>query len=235
MTTGKLLLLPNLVGEDDQIDRYLPASVARAAASLDGLIAESEKGGRRFLSRFKLGKPTHLVPIALFDKNRRDDRSYLDWLLEPVVEGQRWGVVSDQGVPCVADPGAALVRRAHQKGIEVVPFVGPCTMIMALMVSGLPGQQFAFRGYLARERKRHLLELEKAARREEATQIFMETPYRNDETLAEMVQLLAEETLLSVVWSLGSPDMGVLTMPIKAWRKRELPELGKKPAVFLLA
>lgn len=235
MTTGKLLLLPNLVGEDDQIDRYLPASVARAAASIDGLIAESERGGRRFLSRFKLGRPAHQVPIALFDKNRRGDREYLDWLLEPVAAGQRWGVASDQGVPCVADPGAALVRRAHQRGIEVVPFVGPCTIIMALMVSGLSGQQFAFRGYLARERKRHLLEMEKAAKREEATQIFMETPYRNNETLGEMIQLLCEETVVSVVWSLGSPDMGVKTMPVKRWRKEELPDLTNKPALFLIA
>jgi 16S rRNA (cytidine1402-2'-O)-methyltransferase len=235
MGSGKLLLLPNLVGEDDQIDRYLPASVARAVASIDGLVAESERGARRFLSRFKLGRPVHQVPVALFDKNRREDREYLDWLLEPVAEGQRWGVASDQGVPCVADPGAALVRRAHQRGFEVVPFVGPCTIIMALMVSGLSGQQFAFRGYIARERKRHLLEMEKAAKRDEATQIFMETPYRNNETLKELVELLSEETYLSVVWNLGSPDTGVKTLLVKRWRKEELPDLTDKPALFLIA
>lgn len=229
-----LILLPNLIGEDRELDNWFPPAVAAAVKSIDGLIAESDKAGRAYLNRFRTKKPPLQIPIALFNKQDPDNRDYLDFLLEPVEKGQRWGVLSDQGLPCIADPGSSLVRRAHQKGIAVESHVGPSSIVMALMLSGFKGQRFAFHGYLERERKRHLGDMEKRARKGE-TQIFMEAPYRNGETLDAILTLLRDETLLAVAWSLGGPEQGVLSMPIRRWRRIERPNLEKKPAVFLLA
>lgn len=231
---GRLILLPNLLGEDRAMEKYIPTGVADAVLKIDGLIAESEKAGRAFLNRFRLKRPPLQIPIALFNKENQSDRDYLDFLLEPVLKGETWGVVSDQGLPCIADPGSALVRRAHQKHVPVEAHVGPCSITLALMLSGLSGQRFAFHGYLQRERKKHLVELEKRAR-EGGTQIFMEAPYRNRETFEAMLELLRDETLMAVAWSLAGPDQGVLCMPMRRWRTVELPDLEKRPAIFLLA
>jgi len=232
---GKLLLLPNLLGDLKEHSAFLPQSIDEAVATLDGLIAESDKGGRRFLSRFECKKKTHHMPIALFNKNTPDD--HLDFLLQPVVEGEVWGLVSDAGVPCVADPGSKLVWRAQEREMNVEAFVGPASMIMALMLSGLPGQQFAFNGYLPKnpaERERRIKELERRSLKEGATQIFMEAPHRNTHTLESAVKALSDETRLAVCWNLTLPDQGVVTLKAKRWRRGELPDIHKKPAVFLI-
>lgn len=230
---GRLILLPNLIGEDRVLDHYFPPAVAEAVATIDGLIAESDRGGRSYLGRFRTKRPPLEIPVALFNKENPSDRAYLDFLLEPVLKGERWGVISDQGLPCIADPGATLVRRAHQKEVEVEALVGPCSITLALMLSGLSGQHFTFHGYLQRERKHHLVELEKRAR-DRGTQIFMEAPYRNRETMGAMLELLRDETVMAVAWSLGGPDQGILSMPIRRWRTIELPDLEKRPAIFLI-
>src|SRR5258708_21049619 len=141
-----LLLLPNLLGEHRHHEMFLPSSVDKAVSSLDGLIAESDIEGRRFLKRFETKKPAMEIPIALFNEHTPDD--HIDFLLEPIVKGGRWGLVSDAGLPCIADPGAKLVQRARQLGILIQAFVGPSSILFALMLSGLPGQKFAFQGYL---------------------------------------------------------------------------------------
>lgn len=231
-----LLLLPNLLGDMAHHEIYLPSSVDKAVATIDGLIAESEKAGRRFLSRFKLHKQVNEIPIAVFDEHTKEDD--IDFFLEPIRKGERWGIVSDAGLPCIADPGSKLVRRARNSGIVVQAFVGPSSILIGLMLSGLPGQNFSFHGYLNREpakRKRQINELVKAAQKDRATQIFMETPYRNHFLLEALLETLPEEMYLCVAWDLTTPGQGVVSQQVKLWKKSPLPQLEKKNAIFLIS
>jgi 16S rRNA (cytidine1402-2'-O)-methyltransferase len=233
-TKPALLLLPNLLGEHRYHEVFLPSSVDRAVETIDGLIAESVQGGRRFLSRFHTEKPANDIPIALLNVNTPEDE--LDFLLEPIRKGERWGYVVDAGVPCVADPGAKLVRRAQRSGIIVQAFVGPSSILLALMLSGLQGQRFCFLGYLEQDpgkRKRQIIQLESISKRENATQIFIETPYRNRHLLESLVETLSDETDLCVAWDLTLPTQGIVTQPVKVWKKSPLPNIEKKPAIFL--
>lgn len=229
-----LLLLPNLLGDHKHTDPFLPASVSKAVQSLDGLIAESESEGRRYLSRFPIAKPAAEVPIALFNEHTPD--ADLDFILEPIEKGERWGLVSDAGLPCIADPGSKLVWRARQKGIAIQAFVGPSSILMALMLSGLPGQKFAFHGYLDREpekRKGQIKQLMQQSKTEKATQIFMEAPYRNKYALEALLELLPATANLCVAWDLTMPTQGVVSQTIANWKKGTPPNLEKKPAIFL--
>lgn len=231
-----LLLLPNLLGDVKHQEVYLPESVAKAVSTLDGLIAESEKGGRRFLSRFETKLPTHQIPLALFNVNTPDQD--IDFYLEPMLQGERWGLVSDAGLPCIADPGSKLVKRARERGIKIQTFVGPSSIIMALMLSGFSGQRFTFHGYLPKdefERGKAIKILEKIAKTDGYTQIFMETPYKNKNTLETLLEVLHPETELSISWDLTLPTQGVLSQSVEIWRKSPLPNIEKKCAIFLIA
>lgn len=230
-----LLLLPNLLGEHKHHEAFLPSSIDKAVLSLDGLIAESEYGGRRFLSRFQTKKPTNEIPIALLNEHTPDD--HLNFLLEPIRKGERWGLVSDGGVPCIADPGSKLVKRARHSGIVVQAFVGPSSLILSLMLSGLPGQQFTFHGYLDKEkekRQQKIRLMERTAKSERQTQIFIETPYRNSHTLESLMETLEGSTWLCVAWELTLPTQGIVSQPISLWKKSPLPNLDKKNAIFLI-
>lgn len=230
-----LLLLPNLLGDHRHVEVFLPSSVAKAVRSIDGLIAESEAAGRRYLTQFETKKPAAEIPIALFNEHTPDD--HIDFLLEPIVKGERWGLVSDAGLPCIADPGSKLVRRARQKSLVIQSFVGPSSILMALMLSGLPGQKFFFHGYLDREpEKRHtqLKHLVQMGKEEQATQIFMEAPYRNAHTLEAALKVLPNHAWLCVAWDLTMPTQGVISQSVESWKKSTLPNLEKKPAIFLV-
>lgn len=231
-----LFLLPNLLGDYPHAEVFLPASVFKAMRSIDGLIAESEAEGRRYLSRFETKKPAREIPIALF--NEQTPAQHIDFLLEPVSAGQCWGFVSDAGLPCIADPGSQLVLRAHQRGISVQAFVGPSSILFALMLSGLPGQKFFFHGYLDKnpaKRKNQIKHLAQHSQTENTTQIFMETPYRNKHLLEALLQNLPEQALLCVAWDLTLPTQGVITQTLLQWKKCTLPNLEKKPAIFLVS
>jgi 16S rRNA (cytidine1402-2'-O)-methyltransferase len=231
-----LLLLPNLLGDVRHHEIFLPPSVDKAVASLDGLIAESVQAGRRYLSRFETSKPAHDIPIALYNEHTPDKD--IDFLLEPIKSGQRWGVVSDCGLPCVADPGSRLVARARLLGINIQAFVGPSSILLALMQSGLPGQKFYFHGYLNKEsaeRRKEIQKLQKASAIEEVTQIFIETPYRNQQMLESLLETLNDDVSLCVAWDLTSPQQGLLSQPVAVWKKSPLPNLSKKCAIFLFA
>lgn len=236
MQKPALLLLPNLLGEHRHHEPFLPASVEKAVATLDGLICESEKAGRRFLSRFQTKKPAAEIPIAIYNEHTSDED--LDFFLEPIRQGERWGLISDAGLPCIADPGAILVRRARQSGINVQAFSGPSSILLALMQSGLTGQRFAFHGYLKPDeqgRIKDIKKLESIAKLEKSTQIFIEAPYRNMHMLQALVDTLDENTWLCVAWELTTPDQGILSEPIKRWKKMPLPNLEKKAATFLIS
>jgi 16S rRNA (cytidine1402-2'-O)-methyltransferase len=229
-----LLLLPNLLGEFRHAEVFLPASVFKAMQTVDGLIAESEKEGRRYLKRFLTKKPAAEIPIALYNEHTPD--SHLDFLLEPITAGERWGLISDAGLPCIADPGSKLVLRAQQRGIHTQAFVGPSSLLFALMLSGLPGQKFFFQGYLEKdaiERKKQIKHLVEQSRIEHATQLFMEAPYRNRHMLNTLLEMLPENAWLCVAWDLTLPTQGVMTQPIAQWKKCSLPQLEKKPTIFL--
>lgn len=231
MNKPALILLPNLLGEAKHHQPYLPSSVDKAVATLDGLIAESERGGRRFLSRFETKKPVREIPIAVFNVKTSDED--LDFYLQPIRNGERWGLVSDAGLPCVADPGAKLVERARKTGIAIQAFSGPCSFVHALMLSGLPGQQFRFHGYLSKDedaRKKQLQEMQK----QKITHIFMERPYRNQELIQELVDTLPEQTILCAAWELMMPEQGVVSQEVRLWKKSPLPNLEDKETVFLI-
>lgn len=231
-----LLLLPNLIAEHRHHEPFLPSSVDKAVKSINGLIAESEQAGRRFLGRFFDTKIAQAIPIALFNEHTPDD--HINFLLEPIVKGERWGLVSDAGLPCIADPGAKLVRRARKIGIVVQAFSGPSSILMALMLSGFSGQRFTFHGYLHKDqdkRKQQIKHLEKIALQEEYTQIFMEAPYRNQQTLTLLLETLADTTLLCAAWDLTLPSQSVLSQSVHLWKKSPPPNLDKRNTIFLIS
>jgi 16S rRNA (cytidine1402-2'-O)-methyltransferase len=230
-----LLLFPNLIADHKHHELFLPPSVDKAVATIDGLIAESEKEGRRFLGRFKTKKPAHDIPLALYNKNTPDED--LDFFLEPMVKGERWGLISDNGLPCIADPGAKIVARARKVGIPIQAFVGPSSIMLALMQSGLNGQSFSFHGYLDKERekfKQTIVQLEAESKKKGVTQIFMERPFSNKHALECLLETLKESTLLCVASELTSPEQMIMTQTVALWKKSPLPAIDKKNTLFLL-
>lgn len=229
-----LLLLPNLISENKHHELFLPQSVDKAVTSLDGLIAESEKAGRRYLSRFKTEKAPHDIPLALYNKNTPDED--IDFYLEPMQKGERWGLISDSGLPCIADPGAKIVSRARILGIPIQAFVGPSSILMALMLSGLNGQNFAFHGYLDKDSAKLRLAIQRLsteAKRRKSTQIFMERPFCNQQTLEILLDTLDEDAELCIAAELTGPDQMVMTQTVNNWKKSPLPALDKKNTLFL--
>ena len=230
---GSLYLLPNTLG-DTAADAVIPAAALHRARALEYFVAEDPKSARAFLKRIGYPKPLQNARIERLDHNTssRD----IPALLDPVVMGEHAGLLSEAGLPAVADPGAVLVRLAHERNVRVVPLSGPSSIVLALAASGLEGQRFAFHGYLPVEKPElvaALKELERQSRRMDQTQIFIETPYRNDSTLATMLETLGDGTLVCVAADLTLESETVRTQPAAAWRKA-LPRLKGRPAVFLL-
>jgi 16S rRNA (cytidine1402-2'-O)-methyltransferase len=231
---GALYLLPNTLG-DAPAEAVIPAAALHRARALDYFIAENPKSARAFLKGIGFPRPLQEVRIERLDHNTR--ASGIAPLLEPVLGGRDAGLLSEAGLPAIADPGAALVRLAHEKGVRVVPLSGPSSIFLALAASGLEGQRFAFHGYLPvkpAELAAALQELERQSRRLRQTQIFIETPYRNDATLAAMLRTLSDDTLVCVAADLTLESEIVKTQPAAAWRKLA-PTLKGRPAVFLLS
>lgn len=235
MTKGVLYLLPNLLGDHTDHRAYLPAGVDEAVAQLDGLLAESERGGRRYLGRFITKRPAREIPIGVIGE--RLHRNEVDFFLEPLLKGEVWGLVSDAGLPCVADPGHELVAHARRLGIEVRAVAGPSSVMLALMLSGLPGQRFHFHGYLPKspdEAVQALKNMEREVRERGSTQIFMEAPYRNEATLKRCLEVLEGSTLLCLASSLTTPEERVFCKPVAQWPKDEAWDLKRSPSLFLL-
>jgi 16S rRNA (cytidine1402-2'-O)-methyltransferase len=239
---GTLYLIPNSLGPG-AFDEVLPASVRQTTAQLDYFIAENAKTARAFLklvsTTHPLGKP--LQEIEIRELNINTAASELPALLAPLLAGRNAGLVSEAGVPAVADPGADLVRLAHQKNIPVKPLVGPSSILLALMASGLNGQSFAFQGYLptdSGQRANRLRQLEQRSRQEKQTQIFIETPYRNEAMLEAIANHCTSSTLLTVATDLTLETETVRTQSVQIWKNEitagRFPDFKKKPTVFLL-
>lgn len=237
MTTGTLYLIPNTLGDGDDaaLAAVLPAPVRERAGTLASYIGENAKTTRAFLKRVGTTRPIQEIEIR--ELNVNTPAGEVDKLLAPLLAGIDTGLVSEAGVPAVADPGALLVRRAHERGIKVVPLVGPSSILLALMASGLNGQSFAFHGYLpvdANERTKKLRELEQISRKGKQTQIFIETPYRNKSMLDALLATCAPSTLVCVAADLTLPSETIVSRAVAEWKKKPTPELHKRPAIFLL-
>jgi 16S rRNA (cytidine1402-2'-O)-methyltransferase len=233
-TPGALVLIPVALGEAPWQD-FLPATVQQRAARLRHFIVENARAARAHLKRLDF-------PGALRDTDIRElpldaDDEALDALLAPALGGEDIGLMSDAGCPAVADPGAKLVARAHALGLRVVPLVGPSAILLGLMGSGLNGQSFAFHGYLPiadEARDRQLRSLEDESRRLGRTQIFIETPYRNERLFAALLRVCQPQTRLCIARDLAASGEYLRTLAIAGWRKTPPPALAKRPALFLL-
>ncbi len=233
MRHGTLYLIPTPLGEGP-LDMVLPAGVRALACRLDTFIVERPKTARAFLKQ--LGTDTPLPRLTLLELSEHTPEKALKTLLEPLLTGKDVGLISEAGAPAVADPGANLVRLAHAAGIRVIPVVGPSAILLALMASGLNGQRFAFHGYLPVEkqaRRDTLRELEARSARWDETEIFIETPYRNEALFAAILEHCAPHTLLCVASDVACATESIHTRTLADWA-RQPPALHKRPSVFLL-
>ncbi|MDN4052081.1 SAM-dependent methyltransferase [Massilia sp. YIM B02763] len=243
---GTLYLIPNTLGPTEAtphaLSHILPEQVQDIASKLDYFVAENAKTARAFLKLVGIGHPLAkpLQEIQIAELNVNTPAQALTALLAPLLEGRDAGLVSEAGVPAVADPGADLVRLAHQHGIAVRPLVGPSSLLLAVMASGLNGQSFAFNGYLptdAAQRSKRIVQLEQRSRSEKQTQLLIETPYRNGAMLEAIVAACQPGTLVCVATDLSLPTESVRTLTAAKWKAQlaagKAPDFHKKPTVFL--
>jgi len=231
---GVLYLIPCTLG-DTPIDQVLPAYNTEIIRGIRHFIVEEIRTARRFLRRVDRDFP--IDDSVFYEMGKRADEGRFASYLEPIRKGHPVGVISEAGCPAVADPGADIVAIAQCKGIRVIPLVGPNSMIMAVMASGLNGQSFAFNGYLPideGERARRLQLLEKRAQHERQTQLFIETPYRNHRMFETLVRTLAPKTRLCIAAGITTQDEWIRTRTIAEWKRETLPDLSKVPAIFLM-
>lgn len=232
-----LYLLPNLLTESQSHASQLPTSVDAAVATLSGLIAESEKAGRHFLRRFTFPSPKTFRDIPIRLLNEHSTPSDKRALIEQIKQGGLWGLVSDCGMPCLADPGADLVLMARECGIEVQTFAGPSSILLALVLSGLGAQCFTFHGYLPKDEEpliQELRKIEKLSAADKSTHLFIETPYRNLRLWEKMLTTLDSQTWACVACDLTAPTQHVETHKVGEWKRRPLPDIAKRPAIFLI-
>lgn len=228
---GTLYLIPTTLGGDNWSD-VIPEFVAQTTRNLTHFIVEDVRSARRYLSG--LGMPVPINDISFELLNEHTLIQDVHKLLDKLIEGESVGLLSEAGVPAVADPGANLVQLAHSKSIRVVPLTGPSSIILSVMGSGLNGQNFAFVGYLPikpNERNARIRQLEQRSRDEKQTQLFIEAPYRNNKLLESLVETLHSETLIHISCDLTLPTELVATKPAKKW-KEKMPDLHKRPSIF---
>ena len=233
MATGTLFLIPTTLGAS-MLATVVPPQVQERARTLLHFVAENPKTARAYLKQVGTTKPLQELLIATLNEHTPEEA--IAGLVAPLLAGHDLGVMSEAGCPGIADPGAKLVLYAHRHGIRVVPLVGPSSILLALMASGLNGQRFTFHGYLPVadvEREKALRELERQSRRLTQTQIFIETPYRNQKLVSSILAACARNTLLCVAADLTLPGEDIRTMTVAEW-KNHPPQLDRRPALFLL-
>ena len=214
----------------------LPEANRKIMDSLDYFIVENTRSARRFLSKAGVERKIEELEFVELNEHTTDARE-VERMLKPVLEGRSAGVISEAGVPGVADPGAAIAALAHRHGVRVVPLVGPSSILMSVMASGLNGQSFAFVGYLPvkePERIKRLKELERRAMGENQAQLFIEAPYRNVKLFETMIKTLSPKLKLTVAVDITSPEEFIKTRTIEEWRKAGVPDMAKRPTIFLL-
>ena len=234
-SAGKLYLIPAPLGDETPIEAVIPTGTLNSLRGIRHFVVEELRTARRYLSKAGIGVP--IDSLTFFELNEHTPVTQdISPYLQAAIEGQDVGLLSEAGVPAVADPGARLVLLAHQKNIEVVPLTGPSSLLLALMASGLNGQCFAFAGYLpvkSSERQQQLRMLEKRSAAERQTQLFIEAPYRNDALLADILTTCRPGTLLCIAADITQPCAFIKTMPVSEWKKTTV-DIRKRPCIFLL-
>lgn len=233
MQKGKLYLIPSPLGENDPAE-VIPAPVLESLQHFRTFVVEEVRTARRYLSR--AGLRGRIGELEFFELNEHTEQAVIEGYLKLFENSNNVALISEAGLPAVADPGAQLVALAHQNGIEVIPFVGPSSLMLSLMASGLNGQSFAFCGYIPAktdERRARLKTLEKVSGQLRQTQILIETPYRNDSLFADILAVCAASTRVCVACNITMPDAYIKTMKVAQWKKEGL-VIGKRPCVFLI-
>ena len=230
---GKLYLIPTTLGEMNPED-VLPHTVKRAIDFIDDYIVENEKTARKFIKSVHPEKIQSSLRISLL--NKRTESSELKSMISPCLNGQNIGLMSEAGCPGVADPGAVIVKLAHENGIQVIPLVGPSSILLAMMASGMNGQSFAFNGYLPidkGEKKSALKSFENLSNSKNQSQIFIETPYRNNKLLEDLVQILQPNTYLCIATDITLPTEYIKTFRVADWKKIKV-DLHNRPTIFII-
>ncbi len=231
---GTLYLIPNVLSENTQ-DKVIAPQVRNILLQVDYLLVENVRTVRRYISSLKIDKAIDTFHFEIADKNL--DMFRAKELMEPILNGKDGGIISEAGCPGIADPGSMLVLYAHQHHIKVVPVVGPSSIFLALMASGFNGQKFTFHGYLPIDKQQRVQQikiLEKQASTSGETQIFMETPYRNNQLFQDIINHCKNNTRLSVSKDLTGENEWVKTMTIAEWKK-QVPDLNKQPCIYLIS
>ncbi len=232
--TGKLYLIPSLLGDNEPLE-VLPLSVKKVIGETDHYIVENEKSARAFIKKVLPGKAQQELRIDVL--NKYTEPTDIPSFLNPAKEGHSIGIISEAGAPGIADPGSEIVALAHRLNIQVVPLVGPSSIFMAMMASGMNGQNFAFTGYLPIERhlrKRRIKALENLSAKTGQSQIFMETPYRNQKLLKELLEECKPTSQLCIATDISLNSESIRTQAISDW-KSALPDLEKRPTIFILS
>lgn len=230
---GFLYLIPTTLGDNEPME-VLPVLVKEIIEQLDFFIVENEKSARKFIKRIAPGKSQ--PSLTLFSLDKYADQLEVNTYLDICEKGVSVGLLSEAGVPAIADPGAEIVKLAHQKNIRVIPLVGPSSIILAMMASGFNGQNFAFNGYLpieVSERKEAIKNLEKLSKDKNQSQIFIETPYRNEKLFVDLKSTLNPATKLCIACDITLSTEYIKTLHIKDW-KNEHPDLQKRPTIFII-
>lgn len=231
--SGKLYLIPTTLGDNDPLE-VIPASVQHQVERIDTFIVENEKTARRAIKRLV---PSKSQPsLKLFLLNKHTDPAEIPTFLAPCKEGIDVGLLSEAGCPGVADPGAEIVKIAHREGIQVVPMVGPSSILLAMMGSGMNGQNFAFNGYLPIDksaRKNEIKYLERLSMEKQQAQLFIETPYRNNKMLEDLIQYLHPATRVCIACDITLSTEYIVTKPVSEWVKTKV-ALHKRPTIFIL-
>lgn len=229
-------MIPCPISDERAVWDVLPQANLDVMNSLDYFIVENVRSARRFLSKAGVERKIEELEFVELNEHTRSAQD-VERMLKPVLDGRSAGVISEAGVPGVADPGADVVALAHRKGVRVVPLVGPSSILMAIMASGLNGQSFAFVGYLPvkePERIKRLKELERRAMGENQAQLFIEAPYRNIKLFETMLKTLSPKLKLTVAVDITSPNEFIKTRTIEEWRRGGVPDIAKRPTIFLL-
>lgn len=233
ITFGKIYLIPTTLGESEPLE-VLPLSVRKHIESITYFIVENEKSARRFIKKITPKKSQSSLKIFVLDKYTEETESKN--FLDPCFEGHNIGVLSEAGVPAIADPGASIVKLAHQLKLQVVPLVGPSSILLAMMASGMNGQNFAFNGYLpidVDERKTAIKRLERRSKELQQSQIFIETPYRNERMFKSLLRFLTPSTELCIATDISLQSEYIKMMSVQDWKRQKV-NLHKRPTIFII-
>jgi 16S rRNA (cytidine1402-2'-O)-methyltransferase len=235
MEKGRVFLIPSFLSETNSKDNF-PLVNNELIYSLDIFIVENHRTARRFLR--KIGFKKDFENVLFFELNKHTYSEEIKNFIEPLLKGENIGLISEAGTPCVADPGSEIVKLAHSLNIDIVPLVGPSSIILALMASGFNGQSFVFHGYLPIDKKQRSLrirEIEHNAYKLEQTQIFIEAPYRNNQLFQSIMENCSSETLVCIAVDITNTEKEFIkTKTVTDWKNNKAPDLHKKPVVFLL-